>query len=160
MDNIEYNKLVNYFKVDCDLKFEKDLDYWGYTAIDYNYINCLEELYNDGDRFLELGCGPGNVLKVAKDFGYDVTGVEIDKKYEEYLKDYNYIIGDITKLDYDFYNKFDFIYTHKPLKKGLKKYLDIVTDNMKNGAILYTPFLNYEKINFEKIGTCKIKKIK
>ena len=140
MDIIEYNNKVNFFKLDCGFEFNKDLDYWDYTAIDYRYLICLTEYYTEGDKFLDLGCGPGNVLAFAKSFGYDVTGVEIDDKFKPYLINYDYIIDNILKLETEFYNKFDFIYTYKPLKLGLLKYLDNVANNMKRGYFIYTFF--------------------
>ena len=50
-------------------------------------LACLEKiLHNDTGNLLEIGCGRGYFLKIAKEQGWNVTGVEISEDASDFAK--------------------------------------------------------------------------
>lgn len=120
--------------------YERGLNFWSNIPIQSTEINQLYKYYFKGAKFLDLGCGIGNVLFYAQNIGYDVTGVEFNADYEIYLKPYKYIIQDIRNIQPNFLKQFDVIYTYKPLKDDFSKFVDFLNCHKKKEAILITPF--------------------
>lgn len=104
---------------------------------------------------LDAGCGVGNILLIAKVLGFsDVYGIEFDvntikiakRLSESFTASYNYseenfhiIKADLSK--YDKYENYDVIYYYQPINPGSKqmgKFLSLVKENMKIGAIVVT----------------------
>ena len=141
--------------IDLDNKKE----YWGNVLIKDNYLDILYTIYKPNMTFLDLGCGAGNVLKYANNIGYNVTGVEFNKNLIVYLKDYNYINEDITKLDEKFFNQFDVIYSYRPLKKEFKNFIDKVIKNMKQDSYLLTPTFIVDNDNVKDLDNYLYQKI-
>ena len=96
-------------------------------------------------KFLDAGCGIGNVLAIANLMGFQAYGVEIDDKsirvaeklvtnpYEIYFK---IIKRDI--LTFKNYSHYDVIYFYYPLcdSKKQKEFETKLTNDMKVGAII------------------------
>lgn len=57
-------------------------------VIAYEYFRILKKYVKaeTGIRFLDIGCGPGNVLQIAKDSGWDCTGLELSHWAAEIAK--------------------------------------------------------------------------
>ena len=115
------------------------LDYWSNIPIDYDNLYQLYIPFQPGFKFLDLGAGCGNVLRFAKNIGYEVYGVEFNESYIPYLQDYNYKQADILTLDDSFYQEFDVIYSYRPLKDRFDEYIDKVVSNMKHKSYIITP---------------------
>lgn len=125
-----------------------DLDrtkgYWGNILVNDVYLNVLYQIYKPEMKFLDLGCGAGNVLRFASNIGYDVTGVEFNPELTKHITSHKVITEDITKLDLEFYKDFDVVYAYRPLKDNLNSYLKTVSDNMKLDSYLVTPDFKIE----------------
>jgi 2-polyprenyl-3-methyl-5-hydroxy-6-metoxy-1,4-benzoquinol methylase len=50
-------------------------------------IRFLKKISSTG-RLLEIGCSAGHFLNIARKMGYDVTGIEIDKRTAQYAKEH------------------------------------------------------------------------
>ena len=120
----------------------RNLSTWGNWPIDCEYLKPLYTIYRPGFKFLDLGCGVGNVLLFANNIGFDVFGVEISEKLCSHLSDYNHECNDISNLPSDFYFKFDVIYAYRTLKEGFATYVNEVISLMKPGAFIITPFFD------------------
>ena len=90
-------------------------------------------------KLLDVGCGSGNMLEVAKQIGWDVTGLEVDKSavYAARMKSLNVIEGDFRKLKQHL-NVFDCIvcshvleHVHTPLDL-----LSLLSNSLKPGGVL------------------------
>lgn len=138
-NELKYNEYIKTIKEEGMVDNSRELPYWGNIPIKSFYLNPLYEIYKPGYKFLDLGCGVGNVLLFAKNIGYDVFGVEFNYKYLNHLKGYKHLHYDITKLDGNFYNDFDVIYSYKPLKENFNNFLEDVISNMKENSFLLTP---------------------
>lgn len=134
---------------------------WNNIIIDVKYLKGLYKVYKPNMVFLELGCGVGNVLRFAKNIGYQTKGFEINNKLVHKSNNPDINHGDITELPINMYKNSDVIYCYRPLKEGYDEYINMVVSNMKTGAILMTPMnfqihdslkmvglFMYEKINF------------
>jgi len=110
-------------------------------------------------RFLDVGCGIGNVLLIAEQFGFDVYGIEKDEyPFRVAMR----LIGEerIAQTDiwtYDEYGKYEVIYYYRPFS-GREQQLcfeRLIEDTMQTGGILIANHKNSEAIGqdsrFEKL---------
>lgn len=94
-------------------------------------------------KFLDAGCGIGNIMVLAKEIGFDVHGLEIDPKTIAKAKEvFPHIHGHIEKyniLTYKDYGKYDVIYYYQPLRdKDREVRFELRVENqMKVGAIVF-----------------------
>ncbi|MFA6498597.1 MAG: class I SAM-dependent methyltransferase [Desulfurivibrionaceae bacterium] len=102
-------------------------------------------------RLLDVGCGIGNVLLIAEQFGFEVYGFEKDEyPYRVAAK----LIGEerITQADiwtYESYDKYEVIYYYRPFsgREQQLRFERLIEDTMKTGAILIANHKNSEGIN-------------
>ena len=154
IDSLRYNKYLSDNNISNTLDSSYELDYWNYITMDYTYYEVLYPLY---ERFncksiIDLGCGAGNVLRYAKNIGYETIGVDFED-FSLYNKNHLFIQYDIIDLDVSIYSKYDIIYMALPLKigKGFEEYLEIVKDNMNVGQYIITPLYIIEDERFIRI---------
>jgi SAM-dependent methyltransferase len=96
----------------------------------------------DGPVFLDVGCGPGTKMRLAKElFGMIPYGIEIDADMAELARPYgNVYVGDAMTLPAieRIYARADLIWLYRPFRdpEHEKKLEDLIIANMKPGAIL------------------------
>lgn len=101
-------------------------------------------------RLLDVGCGIGNVLLIAEQFGFDVHGFEKDEyPFRVALR----LMGEerITQADiwtYEGYGDNDVIYYYRPFsgREQQLRFESLIEDKMKTGAILIANHKNSEAI--------------
>ncbi|MCB1713248.1 MAG: class I SAM-dependent methyltransferase, partial [Candidatus Riesia sp.] len=62
----------------------------------------LRKYYKPGFKLLDIGCGVGNIMKLANHIGYQTTGIEVNKELKKYHNGLNVIYGDILKINTSF----------------------------------------------------------
>jgi len=113
-------------------------------------LGCLEELFDyfhkpfkhDSPKFLDCGCGIGNIVALANAVGFYACGIEYDTKTYKVacklqgLNRDNIIKGDIIKFEK--YSQFDVIYFYLPISSDIKMnvFRKKLMDDMRVGAIL------------------------
>ncbi len=111
-------------------------------------------------RLLDVGCGIGNVLLIAEQFGFDVYGIEKD---EYPFRVAARLIGEerIAQADiwtYEGYGEYGVIYYYRPFsgREQQLRFEKLIEDTMKTGAILIANHKNSEAIGqdsrFEKLS--------
>jgi SAM-dependent methyltransferase len=154
-----YNNYVKHLKDVGLVNLDNTLDYWGFIPIDVIYLRCLYQIYADNNKFLDLGCGTGNVLNFAKNIGYDTYGVDFNNSLISNLSGHTCHNQDIRTLEDTFYSDFDVIYTYTPFKDGFSEYIDVVINNMKVGGYLLSPFFSVTNESVIKVNNFLYKKI-
>jgi SAM-dependent methyltransferase len=111
-------------------------------------------------RFLDVGCGIGNVLLIAEQFGFDVYGIEKDEySFPIAAK----LIGEerIVQADiwtYQDYGEYEIIYYYRPFsgREQQLRFEKLIEDTMREGAVLIANHKNSNAIDqdrrFEKIS--------
>lgn len=107
----------------------------------YAYEYLSERRGSANFDFLDAGCGPGNIMLLAKCVGFSsVTGLEFDFATIQAAKHFNPLWRDIKRrniLSYRSYKKFGVIYYYCPIDGPLqKKFEERVEDKMSVGALL------------------------
>jgi SAM-dependent methyltransferase len=94
-------------------------------------------------KFLDCGCGVGNIMYLALQVDYDVTGIEYEafvyEAAKKLLRGYSHcrvLRGDI--LNYGEYNLYDVIYYYVPIQtlELMRKFSDKLIREMKVGAVV------------------------
>jgi len=101
-------------------------------------------------RLLDVGCGIGNVLLIAEQFGFEVYGFEKDE-YPFQVAARLIGEGKITQADiwtYDDYGGYEVIYYYRPFssREQQLRFEKLIEDSMKTGAILIANHKNSEAI--------------
>ncbi len=107
------------------------------------YVALLAEALPEapGDRFLEIGSGPGSKMLIARElFGLEVHGIEFNPEYarEAVSLGLHVMTGDAA--DFGDYHRYDLIWFHRPFRDpdsqaALEKR---VWDDMAPGAVVIT----------------------
>ncbi len=106
----------------------------------HDYLKMEGEHMGGTFRFLDVGCGIGNILLVAEQYGFDVFGFEKDEAScrvaMELLGKKQVQLADAWKFDN--YGDFDVIYFFRPLPEaGPQSKLErLIENSIKPGAIL------------------------
>ena len=95
-------------------------------------------------KFLDCGCGIGNIMVIAHHLGFKPYGIEYEKENVELarkllrnaIRPKQVIHGDLMK--YENYKKYDVIYYYEPLKKNEKRrdFADKIAKDAKCGALV------------------------
>lgn len=108
------------------------------THLDNGILELFKNLYNC-KSMLDIGCGPGGMLKLAKDYGYTVEGIDGDYSLE---RDVNVILHDFSKGPYDHKDLFDLGYSCEFLEHVNEEYVPNFMNSFsrcKYVAISYAP---------------------
>lgn len=159
-NNKEYSQDLMSFS-EMNLIDDGDENNFGFIPSLVQYVVQLNDIFEEGMTFIDLGCGPGNVLSYANRIGYDVLGVEWNEDLIKNTKGkYNIIKEDITKLDPKVWSDKDVVYCYVPLRYGYREFVDKIASNMKSGSYLFTPeFFPGDIDGFVRINKYIIKKI-
>jgi SAM-dependent methyltransferase len=99
---------------------------------------CVPEMA--GPAFLDVGCGPGTKMKLARDlYGMDADGVEISEEMGMAARSHGAVyFADALAMPPAFYSHFDLIWLYRPFRDSLlEEQLEArIMDEMKAGAIL------------------------
>jgi hypothetical protein len=159
LDNIQYIKSI--INVSKTVEESKDLDYWDNIPMSHHEYSILYALWNfKCKRILDIGCGAGNVLRYAKNIGFETTGIDF-QDFSPYNLNHTFIHKDLRELDPSFYSQYDIIYIAMPLKigQGFEELIDLIKDNIKVGQYIITPLFIIEDPRFKRICSntfCKI----
>lgn len=155
---VEYIEYLKKIKLIPDINdLHGDYNHWGNYPLEPSNLLVLYNIYKEDYKFLELGSGAGQVLNFAENIGYKVTGVEFNEELVKISR--NTLLKDIRLLDKEFYSDYDVIYCFKPLKEDFEEYINMVVDNMKLGAYIYTPNFFIKNSSLKRIGSFICQKI-
>lgn len=159
----EDGEFINYDKYGYYKHTYKLGDYYANHAIysDYNNIKILKYIKSKTNKKLkicDLGCGYGTLLYICEKMGYDITGLEYQKKLKKFhdILNIDVIYGDFFKIDMSFLSNFDVIYLYRPIddRNKMKELINIIHKNMREDAIvIYTYPYNDELNGFKILGS-------
>jgi trans-aconitate methyltransferase len=92
-----------------------------------------------GDGFLEVGCGPGTKMLLARElFGLDVHGFDRVPEYVDAATEHGLDVFLQDALTYRDYGKFDIVFLNRPVRDAtLERELErLVWSRMRRGAVL------------------------
>jgi len=132
-----------------------------------NLLKIHNYLYNKDKykqyRFLDAGCGLGNILIIASVIGFEPHGIELDPKTIRLFKKlFKGLMLGITieksnMITYNKYGEFDVIYYYVPVRDGeiMMQATENIANGMKSGAIILPygfshPFREDKRFKFMK----------
>ncbi|MBA3004470.1 MAG: class I SAM-dependent methyltransferase [Desulfurivibrio sp.] len=167
------NRFVGFYSRDAAKETRNDTDCeYPFVAMDtrqifsqLGFVSAFLDLDQESPaapmpRLLDVGCGIGNVLVIAEQFGFDVYGIEKDEyPFQVAAK----LIGEerIAQADiwtYEGYGEYEVIYYYRPFSGRVQqlRFEKLIEDSMKTGAILIANHKNSEAIGqdsrFEKLS--------
>lgn len=92
-----------------------------------------------GDRFLEVGCGPGTRMLLAREiYGFDVTGIERTAAYAERGHQLGLKIEVADAMAWKGYGNFDLVWFNRPFRdRSLQRQLEAkIWDALSPGAVV------------------------
>ena len=95
-------------------------------------------------RFVDVGCGFGNVMLLAEQFGFQVFGIEKDEASLKVASEF-FHHQQLIKEDLRFFNgydSFDVVYYFCPLTTGQREFEESLEDAISPGTILIA---NYKR---------------
>jgi 2-polyprenyl-3-methyl-5-hydroxy-6-metoxy-1,4-benzoquinol methylase len=97
-------------------------------------------------NFLDVGCGIGNIMYLAKQLGMNATGIECNKQYKIYQLT-NETVYYQDAFTFKKYNNYDIIYMYRPIEDfSLEVKLEQqIQESLKVGAI----FICYSVSSFD-----------
>jgi len=119
-------------------------------------------------RFLDAGCGVGNMMLLAEKVGFNVYGIEFDPEIAEVANALTYnsksiTVGDIA--EYNGYDAFDLIYYYVPIKnpKKMRLFAERLAKQMREGAYVLPqggPDIFIRNRSFKKVeGICQYRAV-
>tara|TARA_B110000977_G_scaffold201338_1_gene295428 strand:+ start:8601 stop:9632 length:1032 start_codon:yes stop_codon:yes gene_type:complete len=130
-----YNKIYFNF-IDPKKRFESQ-----FKLASDKFIFLSDYLKNIKDknkfRILEIGCGPGGILKYFKNKGFSVTGLDLDEEHLNYGKSQK--LNLINKFNFESNYKFDLIIISHVLEhmKNPEIEIDIIKNYAHKNTLLY-----------------------
>lgn len=97
----------------------------------------IRKTFPEHKTFLDVGCGKGNILYLAKYAGFKPKGIEFREEYKDFHKYIDVFYGKAEEYG-DYYNA-DVIYLYRPLKgdKRMTALMNIIVSKCKPGAIIF-----------------------
>ncbi len=123
------------------------------------FVDSSRAFSGDTPKFVDIGCGFGNVMLFAEQLDFRVFGLEKDEASLEVARSLfeadQLIEEDIRS--FAGYDQFDIIYYFCPLTEGERQFERFVEDRMKKGAILIANYKRSQAINtdsrFKRLAT-------
>lgn len=120
-----------------------------------NYLEKTRNIFSEGKTtFLDIGCGIGNVLLIAEQFGFDAYGIEKDPYT---FRIASQLIGKekIEQADiwnYERYDHFNVIYYFRPFsdREPQLRFEKLIEESMREEAILIANHKNSDAIDNDK----------
>ncbi len=158
------NRFVGFYSRDAAKETRNDTDCeYPFVAMDtrqifaqLRFVGDFLELDRDEPaapmpRFLDVGCGIGNVLLIAEQFGFDVYGIEKDEySFPIAAK----LIGEdrVAQADiwaYEGYGEYEVIYYYRPFSGRVQqlRFEKLIEDAMKPGGLLIANHKNSDAID-------------
>ena len=157
------NRFVGFYSRDAARETRNDTDCeYPFVAMDtrqvfaqMDFVRAFLELdrenpANPQPRLLDVGCGIGNVLLVAEQFGFEVYGIEKDEYPFQVAAR---LIGEerIAQADiwtYEGYGEYEVIYYYRPFsgREQQLRFERLIEDRLKTGGILIANHKNSEAI--------------
>jgi len=146
------------------IHFNKDLFCNSFSSFVTDYVfgeqnNFPRDKYKnislENVKFLDVGCGVGEKVFLAKMFGFDAYGLDIRQPYVEkskqllnnlsHSREFDNKIFKADAITFDKYADFDIIYFYHPANNiELQKQIEAtILKNAKIGAIVATPSMNH-----------------
>ncbi len=114
-----------------------------------DYIDSSGQYKGEEIKFVDIGCGFGNVMLFAEQFDFQVFGLEKDeaslKVARSLFEPEQLIEADIRS--FASYDQFDVIYYFCPLTEGEREFEIFVEEHMKKGAILIANYKRSKEID-------------
>lgn len=85
----------------------------------HSRLTALEDIIKRKGRILDIGCGPGNFLCVAKERGWDVSGLEINDNSARFAREVNgldIVVGKIEDYTDEWSRSFDAVHFNQILE--------------------------------------------
>ena len=92
-----------------------------------------------GRSFLEVGCGPGTKMMLARDlFGLDVTGFDRVEAYVTAARQQGLNVAQCDAADFDAYSKFDIVFFNRPFRdrQAQRDLENMVYRKIRRGAVV------------------------
>ena len=96
---------------DCNYREDGSFKY-----IPFKYEKFVVLLKGKSGKFLDVGCGIGDKVFIAKEMGFEAHGIEKDERLFNIADKYLLNIQNIDAFDFNEYDKFDIIYMYHPFR--------------------------------------------
>ena len=100
-------------------------------------LQAIQKLCGVGARFLDVGCGLGNKVFLARELGFDAYGIEVNKAYVEFAREFvgsNRIFCQ-DGITYPDYKTYDVIYFYNPMPA--RELESAIINGARSGAVIY-----------------------
>ncbi len=131
LEHVDFDEIEKFYK----REYTKTLKLGGFKITDNEsskgkfeaipagtFIVEVFEEFLKGKKFLDVGCGYGNVVRLAHKFDMISSGIEIDRKYKLYHNDIKVQYKNAKTFNYSDY---DTIFLYRPMHKDKDMY-DII----------------------------------
>jgi 2-polyprenyl-3-methyl-5-hydroxy-6-metoxy-1,4-benzoquinol methylase len=119
-------------------------------------VEYIEKFHNDTlpKTMLDIGCSTGFVLEVAKERGWDATGIELNPSSVEFARKRNLTVMDKPLEEINFSKKFSAITLYDVLEHlpDPKKILHKVRELLEKDGNIFIYVPNYESASKELLG--------
>ncbi len=145
----EYFDYSNYYE-------EENLNIPEFVFESYrNVIREFDEYRGDG-RFLDVGCGAGTLLDIAREFDWDATGVEVSRPAVEHLKELGLTVVEGTLEDAGFPDDhFDVITCTEVIEhvSNPREVINEISRILRPTGILWITTPNSQSLSAKLLGT-------
>jgi trans-aconitate methyltransferase len=100
-----------------------------------------------GTSFLEVGCGPGTKMMLARDlFGLDVTGFDRVPEYLVAAKEQGLNVAECDAFDFQAYGKFDIVFFNRPFRdpETQRDLEHLIYGKIRRGAVVICMNLEHQ----------------
>jgi trans-aconitate methyltransferase len=107
----------------------------------YDFVSLLTDAVAEaeGDRFLEIGCGPGPYMMLAESiFDLDVQGIERVPEYVAQARQTGLLVHEADAGEWKGYGDYDILWFNRPFRdrEAQRALEDLVWSEMRPGAVV------------------------